>query len=130
MREVIRRGGPLRVSEVDYTDPSLTLSGAGWSLNIMCPWRVRERGILWVSCSEPGREDKLWDLIGHDIIDVVPAHGVDPVFVMSADLRLEILADTDVDPWALLLRGRTFVGTASMVAGNPSSGVHVQGHQP
>lgn len=107
---------PLRINEVQFVDPAFTLVGDNWSLNMLCPWRIRKAGALWSSCSEPDRADKVWDLVGHEILGVAGLPGaVDPVFELSGSLSLELFADTDTDPWALLLPGQTFVGSASVL---------------
>ncbi|SRR6266508_813159 len=112
----LARHFPLRIDQVDYADPTVTLTGDGWSLSMTCPWHLFEGQSRIVSWNEEGATDVIWDLVGHAITEVRPRsteHPSDPVFLLTGGLRLEIHADTDLDPWVLRLPELTFVGSAS-----------------
>lgn len=62
--ELVARSGPLEITEIAFQDPVLALSGEGWALTAMCPWRVLRGDALELSWSTPDAEDRAWDLIG------------------------------------------------------------------
>lgn len=113
--DALRSARPLRIDEVDYSDPSLTLTGDSWSLNLTCPWRVRRAQNLWFSWSSENIQDLVWDLVGYEMESVRANTGNgDPIFGLSDDVELDVFADTDLDPWILHLPTRIFVGSASL----------------
>lgn len=104
---------PLRISTVEWTDPTLVLAGQGWSLSLTCPWRaVTPQGSAF-GWDSPDVEDRAWDLIGAEVISVVrQASGAfaDPAFVLSNGVILEVLSDSELDPWNLRVEGVTVLG--------------------
>ncbi len=117
LREAVSALVPLRVDGVEFNDPVVVLAGPNWSLSIVCPWRLRRGGALLTSIEDPGAEARLGELVGATITDVVAqtSRGTagDPVFVFADGARLELFADTDLDPWVMRLPEETFVGSAS-----------------
>lgn len=113
---------PLRIDWVEYQDPILTLGGERWALALACPWRLMEGPTAVTAWDEPGVEDESWNLVGHLITAVRPrldGNSEDPAFSISGALVLEVLADTDLDPWVLRLdlTGKTFVGRSGLGSG-------------
>jgi hypothetical protein len=108
---------PLRVDELEFSDPVVVLAGPNWSLSIVCPWRLTRKSVLVTSIDDPGAEARLRELVGASIIDVVSQSSggasADPVLVFADGARLEIFSDTDLDPWVMRLPDKTFVGSAS-----------------
>lgn len=108
---------PLRLDGLEFNDPVVVLVGSNWSLSIVCPWRLTRGGALVTSIEDPGAEGRLRELVGTTIIDVTSqtSRGTagDPVFVFADGARLELFADTDLDPWVMRLPNKTFVGSAS-----------------
>jgi len=105
--------GPLTIERVNWFDPTLTVSGAGWSLALTCPWQITDGRSRLYSWDDPDVANQVPSLVGHVISEVRERSQdapYDPAFVMSGGLVLEISADSDLDPWVLLLPGRTFVG--------------------
>ena len=101
---------PLLIRGLEVTDPVLTLFGDGWSLNLMCPWNVVATGFAtsWLSAD---LEDEVWELIGQSIIGVTSgSEAIDPIFHLSGGGDLVLHADTDLDPWSLMLPDVTIVG--------------------
>jgi hypothetical protein len=117
LQNLISPSLPLRVSSVEFHDPTAVLAGSEWSLAITCPWRVTRGGALVTSPSDPHAAARLGDLVGGAIASLRDRSGddtpADPVFVFSDGARLELFADTDVDPWVMHLPGAVFVGSAS-----------------
>jgi hypothetical protein len=108
---------PLRIDEVDYNDPMVVLAGPGWSLSVACPWRLMQDCQLETSYGDDGAAAVLGRLVGRDVVaagsgDSARGHG-DIQIALDDGTVLEVLADTDLDPWVLRLRHHTFVGTAS-----------------
>jgi hypothetical protein len=107
---------PLPITEVTWTDPTLTLFGKGWSLSVTCPWRVVTATGIAFGWSTPDVEDRVWDLIGTNIEAIVPqGRGayLDPAFRLSDSTTLEVFSDTHSDPWAIHTPHLTLVGPLS-----------------
>lgn len=108
---------PLRVDGLEFNGPVVVLTGPNWSLSIVCPWRLIRGSALVTSIEDPGAEARLRELVGATIIDVGTQAdretARDPVFVFADGARLELFADTDLDPWVMRLSDKTFVGSAS-----------------
>jgi hypothetical protein len=103
---------PVGIDEANWSDPVLTLSGRGWSLSTLCPWRVSDRGGLVVADTSRDAEDLIWELIGKSVLDVsfYGASVVDPVFKLSSREWLELFSNAPSDTWVLRLPEITVVG--------------------
>ncbi|MCA1195767.1 MULTISPECIES: hypothetical protein [unclassified Saccharopolyspora] len=105
---------PMSVRGAEFADPSLTVNGNGWSLSAVCPWRVRRGGELWFSWSSENASLGILDLVGMNLIAVEPAAGsADPKFIFGDSVEMEFFADSDLDPWVLIMPGKTYVGSVS-----------------
>ncbi len=105
---------PMRIREVDFSDPTLILTGDDWSFTAICAWRIIKSGRLAFGWSHPEAADLIWDLCGQSIISVGPQSMLmpgDPVFELSQNGWLEVFSDHATDPWVLRLPTRTFVGS-------------------
>jgi hypothetical protein len=105
---------PLVVGSVEYADPVLTISGDEWSLSVVCPWRLTSSGELLAALGLEGADAAVEQLVGSEL-EMVDAKTdlKDPVFEFSGGRRLEVFADTNVDPWVMHLDDLVFVGMAS-----------------
>lgn len=86
---------PLRVRQVEYHDPMLTVIGDRWSLALIGEWTWRRGDQVAATFGEPNTEDAVWDLCGLDLVDVRfpdPAFDGDCSFVLS-DGRIEVRSD-------------------------------------
>lgn len=113
LKAAVEEVGPLTIERVNWFDPTLTVSGAGWSLALTCPWQITHGRSRLYSWDDPDVANQVPSLVGHVISEVRERSRdapYDPAFVMSGSLVLEISADSDLDPWVLHLPGRTFVG--------------------
>ena len=61
---------PLRISEVEYSDPHLMVMGAGWSLALIGAWEWKAGNRVVTEWGEDTTEDVVWDLVGHSLIGV------------------------------------------------------------
>ena len=107
------RYAPLQVREVEYVDPTVTLAGNDWSLSITCPWRLRRESEVVVSWDDDSVEDMIWDLAGHSLLDIsfeLVGERRNALLQLTGGLTLEILPDSDLDPWVMRLPEETFVG--------------------
>lgn len=107
---------PLRIDGLEYHDPVLTLGGQGWALSLVCPWRLQNGESNVTAWDEDDVGDASWDLVGHHLEAVtrrVAGNEEDPVFELSGGFRLEVFADTDLDPWVLRLPTQTIVGRSA-----------------
>jgi hypothetical protein len=92
---------PLRVRTAEFTDPTLILTSEVWSLAVTCAWVWRRTDGSTVDWADPTTADEVWDLCGLDIIGVqaTSTESVDPVFCLSDGGRLDVVVDSDWDPW-------------------------------
>jgi hypothetical protein len=105
---------PLRVVTAEWSNDALVLAGNEWSATVSCPWRVSHLGVLVFSWDSKDAADRVWDLIGQDVVDVVAQSSVspaDPAVVFSGGLALEVFSDIAIDPWVMRFPGMTFVGS-------------------
>lgn len=99
---------PVRVAELSYNDPFLTVFGSGWSLNLACPWKgtIASPEVSW---DDDDVEDLAWELIGTGLISVDDGAPGEIDFRFT-DAVLHVRPDTDLDPWVLRLPGVVAVG--------------------
>ncbi|MBO1752547.1 hypothetical protein J4G33_12110 [Actinotalea sp. BY-33] len=99
----IRPLTPLRVQQVEYNAPMLTVVGGGWSVALTGEWTWYRGDQVVAAWGDASAEDAVWDLCGLDLLDVVfPDLGFagDCVFVLS-DGRIEARSDrTGFETWA------------------------------
>ncbi|MCL2090148.1 MAG: hypothetical protein FWH11_02790 [Micrococcales bacterium] len=110
IRSIILSALPLNISGVEVVDPVVTLFGEDWSLNLMCPWKFEdaESSFSWESESVDRRARSL---VGRKIEKLIAgAEAIDPVFCLSGAAYLSIYADTDIDPWTLVIPGSIITG--------------------
>ncbi|MBW9210518.1 hypothetical protein KV100_12725 [Mumia sp. zg.B21] len=101
---------PLTIRGIEVTDPVLTLFGDDWSLTLMCPWTVEGPGVS-SSWESENLEDEVWDLVGREITSLTAGPDViDPTFHLSGDIDLAVRADSDLDPWTLMIPGLVVTG--------------------
>lgn len=108
--DTIAKALPLTIRGVEVTDPVVTLIGDGWSLTMACPWTIAGPDLDF-SWESEDLEDQVWDLIGCDIEALTAGpDALDPTFRLSGDIALRIHADSDLDPWTLMLPGLVVTG--------------------
>lgn len=86
---------PLRIGEVEYLDPTLTVIGERWSLVLLGDWSWRRGDGVVTSSAQPGVEDAVWDLCGFEVIGINfpdPAFDGDCSFSLS-DGSLDVRSD-------------------------------------
>lgn len=112
--EWIRSLLPLEIAGVDVADPTVAFSGNGWGLSVVCPWFLESHGVDWES-DEAAIIDAFDGFVGQRItaVTALDDEATDPVFAFSRGARLRVVADSDLDPWVLVLPGITVVGRRS-----------------
>ncbi len=91
----LRALGRLRIRDVQFSDPMLTIVGDGWSAAFVGEWAWRRGDQTVTSWGAADAADAVWDLCGLDLVDVVFADADfagDCSFVLS-DGRLEVRSD-------------------------------------
>lgn len=86
---------PLRVRQVEYYDPMLTVIGDGWSAALIGEWTWYRSDQVVTVGGDAGAADVIWDLCGLDLLEVSfpdPGFDGDCVFVLS-DGRIEARSD-------------------------------------
>ncbi len=104
---------PLRIDAADLQNPTLLLSGDGWSLSATCDWRwCREQG--QVDGSTPDATDRIWDFVGDELTAIAwtaeRGFGLDPRFSLRSSGSLELLSDAPFDTWIIHLPTIVLVG--------------------
>lgn len=61
---------PLRIDEVEYSDPHLMVMGAAWSLTLTGAWEWKAGTRVVTEWGEDTAEDVVWDLVGHSLSGV------------------------------------------------------------
>lgn len=87
--------GALRVQQVEYNDPMLTVVGHGCSVALIGEWTWYRSDQVVTVGGDAGAEDIIWDLCGLDLLEILfPDSGFDAdcVFVLS-DGRIEARSD-------------------------------------
>ena len=101
--DVITAALPLTIRAVELQDPVVVLIGDRWSLTLMCPWYLDTPGRS-VSWESQDLDDEVGDLVGQEIVQVSAGPDViDPTFHLSGGMTPTVRADSDVDPWTLIL---------------------------
>lgn len=96
---------------MEWQEPCLTLGDdRTWSMAVNAAWRVCEPTGVLFGWSSPGAADKVWDLNGLDVVEVLVDRLVDPSLVLSNGWRLDVFSDDWHDPWSILLPDITLVG--------------------
>ena len=86
---------PLRIHEVQYSDPMLTIVGDDWSAAFVGEWAWRRGDQVVTSWGNADADDVVWDLCGLDLVDVLfadPSFAGDCSFILS-DGRLDVRSD-------------------------------------
>jgi hypothetical protein len=111
----LRSLAPLRIHEVQDSDPVLTVIGDDWSAALVGEWAWR-RGDQTVTCwAAADAEDVVWDLCGLDLVDVLfpdSSFAGDCSFVLS-DGRLDVRSDrSGFETWSFrhARLGMVFIG--------------------
>lgn len=106
---------PLRIHEVQYSDPTLTIVGNEWSAVLIGEWVWRRGDLTVTSSGAADAEDVIWDLCGLDVVQVVFADltfAGDCSFVLS-DGRLDVRSDrSGFETWSFrhARLGMVFIG--------------------
>ena len=98
---------PVCVRGVEEQSGILTLFGDDWGLAIACDWEgtVGGRALSW---DDDDMEDRVWDLIGEDLVAVVDEGTV--VRFEFSEATLIATPNDYWDPWVLDVRGHLLVG--------------------
>lgn len=117
---------PLVVEKSEWSDPSLHLSGANWSLNTTSSWRLVDDSKMLIGSEDKDANIFVTKLAGLKIKEMVGERSVpsiDPVVVLSNGWRLEIFSAHATDPWVIRLPDSTvFVGAPTMGKGHRKDG--------
>lgn len=108
---------PLAVLAIEWNDPSLVLSGAGWSISIMAPWRIVSGDQLRLG-SDDATQRALEEAVQDKIViacEMQSRHSrIDPALIFDGGLVLEVFSASHLEPWTLSLAG------AGMFVASPS----------
>jgi hypothetical protein len=93
---------PLHISDVSWEDTNLNIRGSNWAFNTLSSWRVlKDNKIIIGSLDEDSLEiiNALKDLKIENIETQEIILNIDPVFILSNGLRLEIFSTDTYEPW-------------------------------
>lgn len=105
---------PVRISRAEFSDPTLLIGGADWSMSITCEWRWVDQNGAVVSPSTTGADDAVWNLVGNEIVSTAwfgpSVLGSDPRFQLLSGGVLEVFSDASFDTWVLHTPSLVLVG--------------------
>lgn len=105
---------PVRIDRAEFAEPSLLIGGPGWSLSAICCWRWVDSDGTVIGADAAGIEDRVWDIVGDEIIAAAwagPAQlGADPSFTLKSGGVLELFSDASFDTWVLETPALVLVG--------------------
>ena len=100
---------PLAIESVIWNDPVLNISGEGWSLSTMNPWRIKNRDKVITSIDDPDVLYNLKSLIGKQVNGFSVADGVPQIDLLvnfSDSSSLEIWGTSNEENWVLRTPGQ------------------------
>lgn len=93
---------PLKISTITWDGTSLQVYGEGWSLNTLSAWRLSVLRKMICGCYDSKASECIQNLVGETIVAVEIQDNflrIDPVFVLSNEMRLEIFSTDTFEPW-------------------------------
>jgi hypothetical protein len=77
---------------------------------ITSAWRVTDGEGLVFGWSSADAADRVWDLCGLKVGEVIVDRLIDPSLKLSNGWQLDVFSDTALDPWVIHVPGITLVG--------------------
>lgn len=115
MNEVLGPLLPLKISRFDYSDTRLEIGGEEWEFRTFSTWRVIRHGVVEIAWGQSEeflrRTQKLCGLSILSIALQSPRMSGDLAIELTDGWCVEIFSDQPVDPWVMVLPGKTFVGS-------------------
>lgn len=105
---------PAVIAEASFNDPVLNLVGDAWYLTVTTAWRVSGPDGLEFGAYTPDASDRVWDLIGLAVVEIAPQSPsslVDPAFILSTGLILEVFSLDSVEPWIFRIADQIWVAS-------------------
>ncbi|MDM7984233.1 MAG: hypothetical protein QUV02_07255 [Maricaulis sp.] len=99
---------PLEIQLAEYTDPSLTITGAGWNFSTLNPWRVLKNGRVRLSSDGESAANEIERLVALSVqsIEVLKLDGVGDLIIRLSDgTSLHVVAMGEGEEWVLNLPG-------------------------
>jgi hypothetical protein len=102
MIEQVKPYLPLKIEETNWDGTVFHMYGTNWSFSTLSSWRVSTTKKMIFGCYDNSSLEllnrlKKTDIIGFDI--QTPSLTIDPVFLLSNQLRLEIFSTDVYEPW-------------------------------
>lgn len=108
---------PLTIHKVDARGLKFELCGTGWSFRARSAWRVLRYGVVEIAFGQNEeilrQTQKLCGLSLLSIAVQSPRMRDDLAIELSDGWWIEIFSDQPVEPWTMVLPGKTFVGSPS-----------------
>ncbi|WP_425861448.1 hypothetical protein [Arthrobacter sp. TWP1-1] len=117
MNELLGPLLPLKIHKVDAHGMNLGLNGEGWGFSARSAWRVTRHGVVEIAGGQS--EDfllRMQKLCGLSILSIAlqsPRMSGDLAIELTDGWWVEIFSDQPVDPWVMVIPGKTFVGSPS-----------------
>jgi hypothetical protein len=92
---------PLRIQNASWDDTILNLNGTDWNFTTMSAWRLKENNCMICGCFDENSIEFIEKLKGFQIEDCTftDASLIDPIFLISNGLHLEVFATDTYEPW-------------------------------
>lgn len=95
---------PLKIETIMWDDGVFQMYGPLWSFTTRSTWRVIQHDKMIVGCYDRDSKEFENSLLNFEIIDVLIQGNylkIDPAFVLSNGLKLEIFATHTCKPWTI-----------------------------
>lgn len=99
---------PLKIKEVLWDGTTFQINGEIWSFVTLSAWRLSTLKKVICGCYDSNSEEVIKTLVGQEIIKIAMQENllqIDPVFIFSNGLRLEIFSTDTFEAWTFNING-------------------------
>jgi hypothetical protein len=99
---------PLKIEETLWNGATFQMYGEGWSFATLSAWRLSTSENVICGCYDQHSEGAVKALVEQSILKIEMQESllrIDPVFILSNDLRLEIFSTDTFEPWTFEVNG-------------------------
>lgn len=108
---------PLMIEEALWDGTTFQINGEAWSFVTLSAWRISDLKKVICGCYDKNSEEIVKTLVGQRITKIEMQENllrIDPVFVFSNGLRLEIFSTDTFEAWTFNINGLgLYIGTPS-----------------
>lgn len=93
---------PLKIETITWDGVVFQMYGPVWNFTTLSVWRVIQHDKMIMGCDDNNAEAFANSLLNFEIIDVLIQENylkIDPIFVLSNNMQLEIFSTDTFEPW-------------------------------